>query len=204
MSEQLDSSQGPRRLEVSRRDAIALASLAFGGTVTGVGGAMLVGRIDRSAAGGWRFFTPDEAALVEAVAEQIVPADQDAGATDAGVVFFIDRQLAGPYQRFQEKYRQGLRCLTFTSLQMFSKPFEALAWDDQTQLLKTMEAGRAPQEPWDDPSAKEFFDLLRDHSLQGFYGSPRHGGNRGYVSYKMLGLEYPRVLGQNRYPDPGT
>ena len=36
--------------------------------------------------------------------------------------------------------------------------------------------------------------------MQGFYGSPRHGGNRNYVSYKMLGLEYPRVIGQNRYP----
>jgi gluconate 2-dehydrogenase gamma chain len=35
--------------------------------------------------------------------------------------------------------------------------------------------------------------------MQGFYGSPRHGGNRNYVSYKMLGLEYPVVMGQNRY-----
>ena len=204
MNEQVDSNQGHRRPGISRRDAIALASLAFGGTVAGVGGAMLVGRIGRSAPGGWRFFTPDEAVRVEAVAEQIIPADYDAGATDAGVVFFIDRQLAGPYQLFQEKYRKGIRCLTATSQQMFSKPFEALAWDDQTELLKTMGAGRSPKELWEDPSAKEFFELLRDHSLQGFYGNPRHGGNRSYVSYKMLGLEYPRVLGQNRYPDPAT
>ena len=35
--------------------------------------------------------------------------------------------------------------------------------------------------------------------MQGFYGSPRHGGNRNYASYRMLGLEYPPVLGQNRY-----
>jgi len=35
--------------------------------------------------------------------------------------------------------------------------------------------------------------------MQGFYGSPRHGGNRNYASYKMMGLEYPRLIGQNRY-----
>ena len=35
--------------------------------------------------------------------------------------------------------------------------------------------------------------------MQGFYGSPRHGGNKDYVSYRMLGLEYPDIIGQNRY-----
>jgi hypothetical protein len=35
--------------------------------------------------------------------------------------------------------------------------------------------------------------------MQGFYGSPRHGGNSNYVSYKMMKLDYPHVMGQNRY-----
>jgi gluconate 2-dehydrogenase gamma chain len=38
-----------------------------------------------------------------------------------------------------------------------------------------------------------------DHTRQGFYGSPRHGGNRDYASYRMLGLAYPNLIGQNRY-----
>ncbi len=186
----------------SRRDVIKVMSVAIGGAVTGVGGAMLIGRIDRSRPGGWRFLTPDEASLVEAVAEQIIPADQDPGAKDAGVVVFIDRQLAGPYRRYQEKYRTGLQSVQKTSQQMFGKPFEKLAWDDQTKLLESLEAGKASKELWTDPSAKEFFGLVRDHAMQGFYGSPRHGGNRNYCSYKMMGLEYPRVMGQNRYPKP--
>lgn len=173
-------------------------SVAVGGAATGVAGSMLVGRIDRTPPGGWRFFTADEALLVEAVAEQIIPADQDAGAKQAGVVSFIDRQLASPYRRFQEKYRAGLECLQATSRQMFGKPFGDLAWHDQTALLESLEAGRAAKELWTGPSAAEFFSLVRDHTMQGFYGSPRHGGNRNYCSYKMLGLEYPRVMGQNR------
>ena len=58
-----------------------------------------------------------------------------------------------------------------------------------------MDSGRAPKKCWPDVPAGEFFRLVRDHSMQGFYGSPRHGGNRGYASYKMLGLEYPVVTG---------
>jgi hypothetical protein len=53
----------------------------------------------------WRFFSDDEAALVEAVTEQIIPADQDPGAKEAGVVYFIDKQLAGRYAKHQEAFR---------------------------------------------------------------------------------------------------
>ncbi len=185
----------------SRRDAIKLLSIVAGGAATGVAGSLLIGRMDRSRPGGWKFLTADEVPLVEAVAEQIIPADQDPGAKGAGVVYFIDLQLAGPYRRFQEKYRSGLLSLRQTSQQMHGKPFEKLAWDDQTELLKSLEADRAPKELWKDPSAAEFFNLVREHTMQGFYGSPRHGGNKNYCSYRMLGLEYPRILGQNRYPE---
>jgi gluconate 2-dehydrogenase gamma chain len=184
----------------SRRDVIKVMSVAVGGVVTGVAGSMVLGRIDRSPPGGWQFLTPNEALVVEAVAEQIIPADQDPGAKQAGVIYFIDRQLVGPYRRFQKTYRSGLESLQKTSQQTSGKPFEALAWDEQTELLKSLEAGKAPKELWTDPSAPEFFNLLRDHTMQGFYGSPRHGGNRNYCSYKMMGLEYPRITGQNRYP----
>jgi gluconate 2-dehydrogenase gamma chain len=35
--------------------------------------------------------------------------------------------------------------------------------------------------------------------MQGFYGDPRHGGNREGVSWKMLGLPYPPIRGRLRY-----
>jgi gluconate 2-dehydrogenase gamma chain len=41
--------------------------------------------------------------------------------------------------------------------------------------------------------------MLRNHVMQAYYGSPRHGGNPGYASYKMLGIDYPPLIGQNRY-----
>ena len=41
----------------------------------------------------FEFFTPEQAADVEAMAEQIIPADETPGARDARVVYFIDRAL---------------------------------------------------------------------------------------------------------------
>jgi gluconate 2-dehydrogenase gamma chain len=34
--------------------------------------------------------------------------------------------------------------------------------------------------------------------MQGFYGDPRHGGNREGVSWKMLGLPYPPIRGRQQ------
>jgi gluconate 2-dehydrogenase gamma chain len=33
-----------------------------------------------------------------------------------------------------------------------------------------------------------FFAMVIDHTMQGFYGSPEHGGNRDEASWKMLGI----------------
>ncbi len=146
----------------------------------------------------WRFLTDEEARLLDAVSEQIVPADQDPGAHDAGVVNFLDRQLAGHYQRDQDTIRRGLIGLQETSQALFQQSFVALSWPQQTQVLQRLEAGTAPGATWQSESAPEFFRRVRDYTLQGFYGSPRHGGNRDYVSYRMLGLDYPQIIGRQR------
>ena len=164
----------------------------------GVGGASLAAGCGRTPASRWRFFTNDEAELAEAIAEQIVPADQDAGARQAGVVHFMDRQLAGLLRRFQSRYRSGLAGAQETSLAMFGKKFTQLAWDEQTAIVKALESGKAAGKTWSSQSSSEFLQMMRDHTMAGFYGSPRHGGNRNYASFKMLKLDYPPVIGRNR------
>ena len=44
-----------------------------------------------------------------------------------------------------------------------------------------------------------FFELVRKHTLEGYYGSPRHGGNRDAMSWRMLGLAEPPLLGRAQY-----
>ncbi len=55
-----------------------------------------------------RFFTAAEARVVVAACERIFPNDESGpGATEAGVVVYIDRQLAGPYGRDKYRYTKG-------------------------------------------------------------------------------------------------
>src|SRR5215472_8817497 len=78
----------------------------------GMGAAATIGgtavSCSQSNAGRWRFFTPAEALTADAVCEQIIPADQDPGAHDAGVVNYIDLQLTKHFKQHRDTYRQGL------------------------------------------------------------------------------------------------
>ena len=188
-----------KKLSSSRRDCLKVMAAAVGGVAAGVGGAKLVGRMGPASTGCWLVLTDAEARLVDLVTEQIIPADEFAGASGAGVVNFIDKQLDGPYHNFVGGYRTGLNRIEKTSRKMFGKTFDSLQWKEQTQLLQTMEKGKVPKDIWGDQSASRFFRMICDHTMQGYYGSPKHGGNKNYVSYRMMGLEYPRVIGQNRY-----
>src|SRR4051794_41635242 len=50
---------------------------------------------DVATPGPWTFFTPAEAAAVEAIVDRLIPADNlSPGGKDAGCAVFIDRQLA--------------------------------------------------------------------------------------------------------------
>jgi gluconate 2-dehydrogenase gamma chain len=68
---------------------------------------------------------------------------------------------------------------------MFKKAFPDLPPEQQTEVLMEVETKDA-----------EFFNLIRTHTMQGFYGDPRHGGNRDEVSWKMLGMPCPPVRGR--------
>jgi len=147
----------------------------------------------------WRFFTLQEAQTTGAIAERIIPADQDPGATEAGVVNFIDLQLMGPYKRYRSSYRQGIKGLEQASLEQFRRGFTELSAENQDELLKQLEAGRITGEDWKTVSSKDFFALVLSHTMQGFYGDPRHGGNRERSSWKMLGVPYPPIRGRLHY-----
>lgn len=146
----------------------------------------------------WRFLSEAEAILVDAITEQIIPADQDPGAREVGVVNFIDKQLAGRYRRHQQAYRVGLCGVDETSRAMFARKFDDLTPAQQIGVLQSLESGKVTGVAWRQQSAAVFFKLIRDHTMQGFYGSPSHGGNRGYASYRMLRLDYPQIIGRNR------
>ena len=139
----------------------------------------------------WRFLTAAEGRTLAALCEQIIPADQTPGAAWAGVVNFIDRQLMGPYRRQRELYRAGLAELDRAAVFIGVPSFADLDPTRQTALLTSL-----------DGTTKRFFTTVIAHTMQGYYGDPRHGGNRDAVSWRMLGVPVVPVRGRNRYEFP--
>jgi gluconate 2-dehydrogenase gamma chain len=187
---------------LSRRAALKLGLVGIVGAAVGAGSTAAIVRLGRSAAPRWRFLTDAEADLLSDICEQIIPRDDVPGAADTGAVTYIDRQLCGAFRRHRPTYRRGLESFRKTCLQRYGAPFRDLAPADKIAALRSIEQGEAPRALWDEPSQGDFFNLVLAHTMQGFYGSPRHGGNRGYASYRMLGLDYPQVVGQNRRRGP--
>jgi gluconate 2-dehydrogenase gamma chain len=147
----------------------------------------------------WRFFTVREAQTLEAMCDRIIPADQDPGAASSGAVNYIDIQLGGPFQRQQKAYWQGIAGVDETSRSKFGKMFVALPASKQDEVLKALEKGQAAGEIWKKRSSKQFFAMVVRHTMESFYGDPRHGGNRNRASWKMLNLPYPPVSGRLHY-----
>jgi len=166
---------------IRRRKFLKLGfAAASAGTLTSCG---------RSGGGAyWRCFTPAEARTAEAICERIIPKDEFAGAAEAGVVRFIDRQLTRQYRKHQAAYREGLAAVEAAGREKFQKAFPELSAEEQTEILQEIQEKHA-----------EFFGLVRAHTMQGYYGDPRHGGNQDAVSWKMLGLPDPPVRGRLPY-----
>jgi gluconate 2-dehydrogenase gamma chain len=141
----------------------------------------------------FRFFTADQARTLGAVCEQIIPADQDPGAGEAGVVNFIDRQLGRKYREYRQAYQEGIAAIDRAAVAVSGARFADLPFGRQREVLAAIDKNQQP--------GKAFFDLAVTHTMQGFYGDPRHGGNRDRASWKMLGIPHPPVRGRFRYPE---
>jgi gluconate 2-dehydrogenase gamma chain len=85
-----------------------------------------------------------------------------------------------------------------SSRALHGKLFADLGSEQQIVVLRQLEEGKAPGAIWKQASSSEFFGYVVDHTMQGYYGDPRHGGNREGVSWKMVGLPYPPIRGRQQ------
>ena len=126
-------------------------------------------------------FDAHQRSTLEAATGRIIPADRDPGALEAGVIDYIENTLAGYDAEHAPLYVDGIKELDKLAREKFgSAAFIQLRADEQDQILTVLEKQRSA-----------FFSLLLEHTMQGFYGDPRHGGNRDRVGWKMIGFPGP-------------
>jgi gluconate 2-dehydrogenase gamma chain len=164
-------------------------------------GALFMSGCARKPLGPYLVLTDTEAKTLIALCEQLIPADEYGGATDAGVVHFFDKQLSngGHYPDQLAFYRRGIALLNASCEKLHNARFASLDVAGQLAYLRELEKGKIADTQWKTADQRRFFNTLLDHTMQAFYGAPRHGANKHYLSYAMMGIEYPLAIGQNRY-----
>jgi hypothetical protein len=107
----------------------------------------------------WKFLNYEQVQTLRAVCDRIIPEDAFPSASQAGVLNYIDRQLAHRYRCHRDAYREGLNALEEMSRQRFGRELYWLAPNEQADTLAEFERRH-----------KKYFNLFRSHTVEGYFG----------------------------------
>ncbi|OLL28128.1 gluconate 2-dehydrogenase [Burkholderia sp. SRS-W-2-2016] len=174
-----------------------------------------------------KFFRPAEWDFLHAAVDELIPADATgAGALEAGVPEYIDRQMEMPFGHgklwymqgpfhpeappelgYQSRlvprdvYRRGIEACDAHCKQQYGKLFAALPRETRVQVLEQLEAGKLAL---DAVPAKLFFSTLLKNTKEGYWADPMYGGNKNMVGWKMIGFPGARADFMDWIEQPGV
>jgi gluconate 2-dehydrogenase gamma chain len=172
------------------------------------------------------FLSASEWSFLEAWVDVLIPADGTGpGAVEAGVVGFIDRQLAGPYGRgdywymaepfhpeapatlgYQHPYtpsglyRWAIAALDQHCLRTKGQPLADCSLADRHALV---EATEKQEISGDAKTLGAFFELALRNTREGYFSDPIHGGNRNMLAWRMIGFPGARADFTDWMDQPG-
>lgn len=122
-----------------------------------------------------QFFTPEEAADLDAMTALIIPSDDTPGAREAHAVVFIDRGLATWAKNEGEEHRKALVELRTRA---GGQAFASQTPDRQRAIITDLEKER-----------HQAFFLLRAATIMAMFSNPEHGGNFAKIGWKLIGFD---------------
>jgi gluconate 2-dehydrogenase gamma chain len=172
------------------------------------------------------YFTASEWTFLHAAVDELIPADATgAGALEAGVPEFIDRQMETPYGHGKlwymqgpfhpevaaelgyqlglvprDIYRHGIEACNVWCVRERGQPFASLPPAVRVQVLDQLEAG---QIHLDAVPSKLFFNTLLQNTKEGYFADPMYGGNKGMAGWKMIGFPGARADYADWVEQPG-
>lgn len=176
-----------------------------------------------------RVLRPAEAAVASALADRVFPPDADSpGATDIGVVQYLDGQLAGDwgagarfYRRgpFHEPDESGLGYqLPLTPRELYKHVLPrideharrrhgdvmaALPPEQQDEVMTALEQGKVDLGLGQGPNGFDsaaFFTMFLENVKEGLFADPIYGGNRDVAGWKWIGYPGdPMVYGDSYF-----
>ena len=157
-----------------------------------------------------RFFTPDEASLMEVICDHILPQDDRDAAHKIPIVPWIDKRLHENRHdgyRFAdmppdpEAFRLGLRAISAIAHHLHHSDFVALRRLEQDKILKSLH-DRKPvtgDEIWKRMPVHRFWTMLVQDCVEAYYAHPWAWDEIGFG-----GPAYPRayIRLENGSPEP--
>jgi len=161
------------------------------------------------------FFSPEHYPMVEHLAEMIIPADNTPGAKEAGVAEFIDFMVANRVpvsarrdvrstddaiqmgSEAQIRFVSGLDWINARSKSEFGQAFMTCSPEQQKSLLEEL-AYKTKFKPTTE-SGREFFQLMRDYTVVGYYTTRIGLESLGYPGLRLF---WPAMPGCGHPDDP--
>lgn len=182
--------------------------------------------VAQAASGAYKplFFSQPQYQMLEHLAEMIIPADDTPGAKEAGVAEFIDFMVANRVPvsarrdvrstedaiqmgtEAQNRFVSGLDWINARSKSEFGREFLDCAPEQQKSLLEAL-AYKAKFKPATE-SGREFFQLMRDYTVVGYYTTKIGLQSLGYPGLRLFwpampGCSHPDDPEHVRLPEPG-
>lgn len=133
-----------------------------------------------------------ERQCLEATVSRMIPAGPDGpGALEAGCAIYIESALKDAYQSHRKTYSSGLAALDAHAMSSGGKLFAALNATEQDKILSDFEQN-VTVAGYGDSAA--FFELVRQHTLEGMFGDPSYGGNANFAGWDLIGYPGPRMF----------
>jgi len=133
--------------------------------------------------------TPAQLKTLEAFIDRLIPTDElGPGAVAAGAQVYIDRVLAGPNANEKARFLEGLEAVDAYAKRTQGGPLAELPPEKRDQILKTIDDGTAQ----DLPQGRNFFNRARRLTLEGMFGDPYYGGNKGFAGWDLIRYPGPR------------
>jgi gluconate 2-dehydrogenase gamma chain len=126
--------------------------------------------------------TPAAFATLSALCERLLPRDDQPGALDLGVPEYIDRAIAAPdLAPVRALVERLLPVLERETRERFhGAGFHDATVEQQDAMILAWQRGHERTRP--------FFDAVLSLTLEGAFGDPKYGGNKGGEGYVLVGF----------------
>jgi hypothetical protein len=204
--------QGMQRRDILRYIGIASVAATFPGFQQWAFGCdhhPAPGTTQPSDAGPYKpiFFSPDQYKMIEQLTEMIIPEDDSPGAKQAGVAEFIDFMVANRVavstshdlrstadaieagNEAQGRFISGLGWMNARSYSEFGRHFMECLAEQQNALLEEL-AYKTKFKPATE-SGREFFRMMRDYTVVGYYTTKIGLESIGYPGLKTVWPKLP-------------